>query len=124
MSSAAFRRKGRHGQQAGQRVTVDCGAGSAGLHGWLDGLGAGHALAAAFDTRLRGVRAVTGRASQGIGRLLKRHGYRFAWSSLFCRCHDLAGAGRCPLGVAGSPFGTTTSAEGTESQPGSLSILD
>jgi hypothetical protein len=34
------------------------------------------APAAAFDTRIHGVPAFTGRASRGIGRLLKRHGYR------------------------------------------------
>ena len=33
-------------------------------------------MAAAFDTRLNGVPALTGRASRGIGRLLKRDGYR------------------------------------------------
>ena len=64
------------GGKQGSGLTLDPDAASAGLHGWLDGLGAGHALAAAFDTRLRGVGALTGRASLGIGRLLKRHGYR------------------------------------------------
>jgi hypothetical protein len=57
-------------------VTVDPGADSAGLHGWLDGLGAVHALAAAFDTRRR--QAPGGRASRaaaqpepggGLGRI-------------------------------------------------------
>jgi hypothetical protein len=36
----------------------------------------GQALAAAFDTRVNGVSLATGRASRGISRLLKRHGYR------------------------------------------------
>ena len=48
-----------------------CGTGSRGSAG-----GGWHALAAAFDTRINGVPAFTGRASRGIGRLLKRHGYR------------------------------------------------
>jgi len=47
-----------------------------GLRDWLHGIGAGHALAAAFDTRVNGVPLFTGRASRSIGRLLKRHGYR------------------------------------------------
>jgi Flavodoxin len=49
-----------------------------GIRDWLGGLGGGHALAAAFDTRLNGVPLFTGRASRVIGRLLKRHGYRLA----------------------------------------------
>ena len=77
MSSAASRRKAfETASKQGGGLTLDPDADSAGLHGWLDGLSTGHALAAAFDTRLRGVPALTGRASQGIGRLLKRHGYR------------------------------------------------
>ena len=43
---------------------------------WLKGLGGGPVLAAAFDTRFNGVAAFTGHASRGIGRLLRRHGYR------------------------------------------------
>lgn len=35
----------------------------------------GHALAAAFDTRFNGVPMFTGRASRGIARRLRRHGY-------------------------------------------------
>ena len=51
-----------------------------GIRDWLGGLGGGHALAAAFDTRLDGVPLLTGRASRVIGRLLKRHGYRLVVS--------------------------------------------
>lgn len=47
-----------------------------GVREWLVGLGDGHGLAAAFDTRLNGVPLFTGRASRIIGRQLKRHGYR------------------------------------------------
>ena len=47
-----------------------------GIRGWLGGLSRGHALAAAFDTRLDGLPLLTGRASHIIGRLLRRHGYR------------------------------------------------
>ena len=77
MSSAASRRQAvQMASKPGSGLTLDPDADSAGLPGWLDGLSGSHGLAAAFDTRLRGIPALTGRASQGIGRLLKRHGYR------------------------------------------------
>jgi len=77
MSSPASRRKAvETASKQGSGLTLDPDANGEGLHGWLDDLGASHALAASFDTRLRGVAALTGRASQGIGRVLKRHGYR------------------------------------------------
>jgi hypothetical protein len=47
-----------------------------GLRDWLDGLADRHAApAAAFDTRVTGMPALTGRASHGIRKLLLRHGY-------------------------------------------------
>jgi Flavodoxin len=77
MSSAASRRMAvQAASKQGSELTLDPDADSAGLHALLDGLGAGRALAAAFDTRFRGAAAFTGRASHGIGRLLRRHGYR------------------------------------------------
>ena len=57
-------------------LTLDPDAGGPALRDWLSGLAGGHALAAAFDTRLAGAPVLTGRASRGISRLLKRHGYR------------------------------------------------
>jgi hypothetical protein len=57
-------------------LTLDPDADGPGLRDWLSGLAGGHALAAAFDTRLTGIRALTGHASRGISRLLKGHGYR------------------------------------------------
>jgi Flavodoxin len=57
-------------------LTLDPDAGGLAVRGWLSGLADGHTLAAAFDTRLVGVPALTGRASRGIGRSLRRHGYR------------------------------------------------
>jgi len=57
-------------------LSLDPDACGPGLRDWLKGLGGGHALVAAFDTRINGVPAFTGAASRGIGRLLKRHGYR------------------------------------------------
>ena len=57
-------------------LTLDPDASGPGLREWLKGMADGPALAAAFDTRINGVPVATGRASRGIGRLLKRHGYR------------------------------------------------
>ena len=57
-------------------LSLDPDACGPGLRDWLKGLDGGHALVAAFDTRLNGVAAFTGHASRGIGKLLKRHGYR------------------------------------------------
>jgi hypothetical protein len=46
-----------------------------GLREWLGSLGRYPAKAAAFDTRLHGPAALTGRASKGITRLLCAHGF-------------------------------------------------
>jgi Flavodoxin domain len=47
-----------------------------GLRAWLEELDAERVLAAAFDTRLGGLPALTGRASRKIARLLSRRGCR------------------------------------------------
>jgi len=57
-------------------LTLDPGAGGPALRDWLTGIGRVHALAAAFDTRLTGAPVLTGRASRGVSKLLRRHGYR------------------------------------------------
>lgn len=57
-------------------LTLDPDAGGRALRDWLAGLAVGHGLAAAFDTRLAAAPVLTGRASRGISRLLRRHGYR------------------------------------------------
>ncbi len=75
MSSATTRRTGiesgsRHGEE------LDPDAEGPGLRDWfsmldpVDGV-----LAAAFDTRLHGPAALTGRASKGITRRLRHHGF-------------------------------------------------
>jgi hypothetical protein len=46
-----------------------------GLNEWFASLGSVRVLAAAFDTRLAGMAALTGRASLGIQRQLLRHGF-------------------------------------------------
>ncbi len=77
LSSSATRRMAAQGAaKPASGLSLDPGACGPGLRDWLKGLGAGHVLAAAFDTRLNGVPAFTGAASRGIGRQLRRHGYR------------------------------------------------
>jgi hypothetical protein len=77
MSSAATRRMAAQAAaKEGSGLTLDPGARGPGVRDWLEDLADGHALAAAFDTRINGVPAFTGRASRPIGKLLKRHGCR------------------------------------------------
>ena len=54
---------------------LDPDAAGPGLRDWFGGFADRQALAAAFDTRLVGIPVFTGRASRGISKLLKRHGY-------------------------------------------------
>jgi hypothetical protein len=46
-----------------------------GLREWFDSLGHYPAKAAAFDTRMHGPAALTGRASKGVTRMLRAHGF-------------------------------------------------
>jgi hypothetical protein len=56
-------------------LTVEPDAAGVGLRDWLAGLGDYHIKAAAFDTRLDGPAALTGRASKGLARGLRRRGF-------------------------------------------------
>jgi len=77
MSSAASRRSAAQtAGKPGSGLTMDPDADGPGMRGWLARIGAGQGFAAAFDTRLSGIPALTGRASRGISALLKRRGYR------------------------------------------------
>jgi hypothetical protein len=62
----------------GSGLTLDPDVRGPGLRDWLREIGHGQALAAAFDTRLRGAPVATGRASHTISRRLRRHGYILA----------------------------------------------
>ena len=73
-SSRQLARKAAAKPESG--LTLDPDADGLALRDWLGGLAGGHGLAAAFDTRLAGAPVLTGRASRGISRLLRRHGYR------------------------------------------------
>jgi Flavodoxin domain len=76
MSSASSRRMAAQAAaKENSGLSLDPGA-HEGIRDWLTGITGGRVLAAAFDTRLSGVPAFTGRASHPIGRLLKRHGCR------------------------------------------------
>lgn len=77
LSSASSRRMAAQAaSKEGSGLTLDPDASGPGLRDWLKDMEDGRALAAAFDTRLHGVPLATGRASRGISRLLKGHGYR------------------------------------------------
>ena len=75
-SSASRRMAAKAAAKPASELSLDADACGPCLRDWLKGLGAGHVLAAAFDTRLNGVSAFTGAASRGIGRQLRRRGYR------------------------------------------------
>jgi len=72
-------REAAHDQAAlpGSGVTMDPDAEGPGLRDWFDERRLPHACAAAaFDTRMHGSPALTGRASKGIAKRLARHGAR------------------------------------------------
>jgi hypothetical protein len=56
-------------------LTVEPDALGRGLRDWFGSLGRYPARAAAFDTRMHGPAALTGRASKGVTRLLREHGF-------------------------------------------------
>ena len=60
----------------GSGLRMDPDAGGPGMRDWLGNLGHWNGLAAAFDTRINGVPAFTGRASRRIARLLRRLDHR------------------------------------------------
>jgi flavodoxin-like protein len=64
-------------QEPGSGVTMEPYASGDGVRDWLPSIGAsrGHGMAAAFDTRVKGPAALTGRASKGISHALRRQGY-------------------------------------------------
>jgi hypothetical protein len=59
----------------GKELALDPDAEGAGLRDWFTTLGHRSASAAAFDTRLDLPAVVTGRASKGIARRLRQHGF-------------------------------------------------
>jgi menaquinone-dependent protoporphyrinogen IX oxidase len=62
-------------RKPGSGLTVEPGADGPGLREWVAGQRQAGMRAATFDTRLGGPAVLTGRASKGIARLLRRHGF-------------------------------------------------
>jgi Flavodoxin len=75
-SVATRRMAARAAAKDGSALRMDPDGDDSGLPEWLNDLGQRDGLAAAFDTRIKGVPVITGRASRAIARMLKRHGYR------------------------------------------------
>ncbi len=61
-------------EKPGSGLELDPDAEGVGLRDWFDGLDRLDTQAAAFDTRMEGPPAFTGRASKGIGKRLEKHG--------------------------------------------------
>jgi hypothetical protein len=62
------------GRKPASELTLDPDAEGPGLRDWFTGLPTLHAKAAAFDTRVSWPAVLSGRASKGIGRLLRQLG--------------------------------------------------
>lgn len=76
MSRAATRKAaGEAAGKPGSDLKVEPDAPGSGLREWFASLGRYPAKAAAFDTRIHGPAALTGRASKGLTRLLREHGF-------------------------------------------------
>ena len=77
LSSASTRRTAaKAAAKDGSELQLDPDANGPGMRDWLKDLGHRDGLAAAFDTRINGVPAFTGRASRPMAKLLKRPGFR------------------------------------------------
>ena len=76
MSRAATRKAAAEAaEKPGSPLRLEPDALSPGLRDWLDSLGRYPVRAAAFDTRIHGPAALTGRASKGATRMLRAHGF-------------------------------------------------
>jgi hypothetical protein len=58
------------------RLTLDPDSSGPGLRDWFVAVRPVHTYAAAFDTRIDAPAVITGRASKGISRQLRHHGFR------------------------------------------------
>ncbi|MFC9841194.1 flavodoxin family protein [Rhodococcus sp. NPDC127530] len=79
--SRASTRRGAVDTARTQDVTLEPDAASEGVREWLGALPRTHGKAAAFDTRADGPVLLTGRASKGIGRKLRRLGFELVAES-------------------------------------------
>jgi hypothetical protein len=74
MSRASTRKAAVGAAAKDDDLALDPDAEGEGLREWFDGLDRIEVDAAAFDTRMHGPAALTGRASKGIARQLRHHG--------------------------------------------------
>ena len=74
MSSEMSRKAAVDAVEKDEELELDAHAPGPGLRDWFDTL-PGSGRAAAFDTRIDARPALTGRASKGIAKRLRRHGY-------------------------------------------------
>lgn len=75
LSSARSRAGAKDNAAADDGLELDPDAEGPGLRDWFASMEVSSTLAAAFDTRVDGPAALTGRASKGIARRLRRHGF-------------------------------------------------
>lgn len=76
MSRAATRKAAAEAaEKPGSQLKLEPAAQGPGLRDWFGRLGAYSARAAAFDTKLHGPAALTGRAARNVARQLRAHGF-------------------------------------------------
>jgi len=75
MTRAATRASAAEMAKDDEDLDLDPDAEGPGLRDWFDDVDGGGARAAAFDTRIDAPAALTGRASKGISKRLRRHGF-------------------------------------------------
>ena len=80
MTSTFSRRSAIDAAEKDSTLSVDPAAKGPGLREWIQGLGHHATAAAAFDTRIDGPAALTGRACKGIARRLRRRGFRLGFA--------------------------------------------
>ena len=79
LSSTTSRKMAREAaEKPGSGLVLEPSAVGEGLRDWLDAIPRGNGWTAAFDTRIEGSALITGRASTGIARRLRRRGYHLA----------------------------------------------
>ena len=74
MTRASTREAAVEASEKQDSLTLDPDAPGPGLRDWFDGVEVQDRDAVAFDTRMHGPPALTGRASKGIARRLRQHG--------------------------------------------------
>jgi len=75
MSTKTSRSGAKDSAASDDSLDLDPDAEGPGLRDWFDGLAGADTPAAAFDTRVDGPAVLTGRASKGIARRLRHHGF-------------------------------------------------